>query len=168
MMTIVLPRFWRGFILISSLTWASCVAYPSDRLAKACIGDEQEYDSHVFFVSVRIRAVAGHYCFFIVMEKKNQNEELRTRREFFKKAAQNALPILGAIVLATHPVFAKELPSTGCTTSCYNSCSGTCQGTCVSRCKEGCSGCGTQCQQGCASSCNGGCKYTCRGTSSKY
>lgn len=31
--------------------------------------------------------------------KKQQNEELQSRREFFKKAAKGALPILGSIVI---------------------------------------------------------------------
>ena len=37
------------------------------------------------------------------MEKNEKNEELQNRREFFKKAAKSALPILGAIVLAGSP-----------------------------------------------------------------
>lgn len=35
------------------------------------------------------------------MEKNKNNEELQSRREFFKKAAKSALPILGAVVLAS-------------------------------------------------------------------
>ena len=37
------------------------------------------------------------------MHNNKKNEELQTRREFFKKAAKGALPILGAIVLAGTP-----------------------------------------------------------------
>lgn len=37
------------------------------------------------------------------MVKKEKNEELQSRREFFKKAAKGALPILGAVVLASAP-----------------------------------------------------------------
>ena len=37
------------------------------------------------------------------MKKNEKNEELQSRREFFKKAAKGALPILGAIVLANAP-----------------------------------------------------------------
>ncbi|MBQ3655676.1 MAG: hypothetical protein II956_02365 [Bacteroidales bacterium] len=33
-------------------------------------------------------------------EMKNQNDELQSRREFFKQAAKTALPILGAVVLS--------------------------------------------------------------------
>ena len=32
-------------------------------------------------------------------EKKKKNEELQTRREFFKKAARKMLPMLGAVVV---------------------------------------------------------------------
>ena len=81
------------------------------------------------------------------------NEELKTRRDFFKKAAQTALPILGAIVLASNPVMAKGLPVTSCTRSCVGGCSG-CSG-CTSNCKEGCSSCGG----GCANSCVGHCRF---------
>ena len=41
------------------------------------------------------------------MEKNEKNEELQNRREFFKKAAKSALPILGAIVLAGAPQILK-------------------------------------------------------------
>lgn len=40
----------RGDYSISSLTWASCVAYPFWLAAKAWCWDEQEYNSHVFFL----------------------------------------------------------------------------------------------------------------------
>lgn len=32
--------------------------------------------------------------------EENQNDELQTRREFFKKAARAAIPVLGAIYLS--------------------------------------------------------------------
>ena len=38
------------------------------------------------------------------MEKKNSNEELQSRREFFKKAAKAALPVVGAVVLSSLPI----------------------------------------------------------------
>lgn len=75
------------------------------------------------------------------MEKKNHNEELQSRREFFKKAAKGALPILGAIVLAGNPLLsnaAEESPM-GCNGSCSYSCQNTCKGTCQGRCSGGCS-----------------------------
>ena len=98
---------------------------------------------------------------------KKENNELQSRREFFKKAAKGALPILGAVILASSPIISKavEKEPMGCYNSCYRSCSGTCEGDCTSRCKDGCSGCGTSCQKGCATNCSGGCKTSCRGTS---
>ena len=32
------------------------------------------------------------------MDTKNPNEELQSRREFFKKAAKAALPVVGAVI----------------------------------------------------------------------
>lgn len=95
------------------------------------------------------------------MEEKKQNEELQSRREFFKNAARKALPVIGVIALASSPILAQaaETPM-GCQTSCYNTCNG-CTG-CSSRCKDGCSGCGTVCYQGCAVGCTGGCTGNCR------
>ena len=89
------------------------------------------------------------------MSNKNKNEELQSRREFFKKAAKAALPVVGAVVLSSLPNVMQA--ATGCTKSCLGSCSGTCTGTCTSHCKEGCSGgCGTSCFKGCAAGCSWG------------
>lgn len=85
------------------------------------------------------------------MENNKKNEELQSRREFFKKAAKGALPILGAIILANAPVIAKaaEEPM-GCNHGCTAVCStSACQGTCAG---------------GCRFTCSGGCKnYGCKG-----
>lgn len=80
------------------------------------------------------------------MENKKK-DELQNRREFFKKAAKGALPILGAIVLANVPdvLSAAEEPAT-----CIGSCYGTCKGTCT---------------KSCANNCTGMCKYGCFATS---
>lgn len=85
------------------------------------------------------------------MEKKNRNEELQSRREFFKKAAKGALPILGAIVLANAPaiVNAAEASPMGCSgdgcsytcnTSCARACRGTCNALCMNSCHKSCNG----------------------------
>lgn len=91
------------------------------------------------------------------MEKKKRNEELQSRREFFKKAAKGALPILGAVLLAGSPaiVQAAEKAPMGCN----GSCAGTCQGTCSGSCRGGCN---TSCYNGCYSSCKTGCSGSCR------
>ena len=73
--------------------------------------------------------------------KTNKNEELQSRREFFKSAAKAALPVIGAVVLAGIP--SDVMASAGCD----------CQG-----------GCGTSCYQGCATGCTtSSCKGGCRG-----
>ena len=56
------------------------------------------------------------------MGKKNSNEELQSRREFFKKAAKGALPILGAMMLAGMPETVKAITKTGCDYTCKASC----------------------------------------------
>ncbi len=95
------------------------------------------------------------------MKKNKNNEELQSRREFFKKAAKGALPILGAIVLANAPVIAQaaEKAPMGCTGTCYGLCYGGCKGcstTCTGTCSHGCRGCSTTCTGGCS-------HYACRG-----
>ena len=80
------------------------------------------------------------------MKKTKANEELQSRREFFKKAAKGALPILGVMVLANVPglVNAAETPSMGCdytcAASCQRGCNSGCQGTCKTSCSGGCRG----------------------------
>ena len=78
------------------------------------------------------------------MEKKQKDEGLQSRREFFKNVAKGSLPILGAMMLANTPTIiqAKEAPM-GCTGTCYGSCKNGCQGcqyTCAGTCKNSCKG----------------------------
>ena len=98
------------------------------------------------------------------MKKNKNNEELQSRREFFKRAAKSALPMIGAIALASSPAVlqAAEVAATGCNGSCSGLCSGcrSCTGTCSGLC-EGCRGCSGTCSglcQGCR-----GCSGTCSG-----
>ena len=73
------------------------------------------------------------------MEKNKKNEELQSRREFFKKAAKGALPILGAIALANVPAISKATEATACSQAF-------CTTACVSGCYNGCKqGCKTEC-----------------------
>lgn len=77
------------------------------------------------------------------MEKNKKKEELQNRREFFKKAAKGALPILGAIVFANAPAImnATEGDPMGCHYGCTHVCSSSaCQGTCSGGCRFTCSG----------------------------
>ncbi len=87
------------------------------------------------------------------MEDK-KNNELRSRREFFKKAAKGALPILGAIVLAGSPFlsYASDV------TNCQYSCSAMCQDSCTGGCKGDCT---SACARGCSNTCNAGCDIRC-------
>lgn len=79
---------------------------------------------------------------FTTMKKSNSNEEILSRREFFKKAAKSALPIFGAIVAGS--ILNSCEPYEG-TVSC---------GDCTGNCDNGCSGdCWRACHDECASSC---------------
>lgn len=84
------------------------------------------------------------------METKNKNEEIQSRREFFKKAAKVALPVVGAIALANLPIANAEAQY-GCL-GCGQSCRGTCSGPCTAACARSCSG-------SCSGSCRGGVYY---------
>jgi len=105
------------------------------------------------------------------MKKRNENEEIQSRREFFKSAAKKALPILGVVALANMPIISKATetkdPATacqnyGCTMSCQSSCLG-CTGECTG-CTGGCTGYCTSCVAVCADSCTGGCEGSCLGS----
>ena len=62
------------------------------------------------------------------MHNNKKNEELQSRREFFKKAAKGALPIIGAMVLAHTPFLAKAADDSpmGCRGNCSYGCGGAC------------------------------------------
>ena len=81
------------------------------------------------------------------MKRNENNEELKSRREFFKKAAKGILPILGAMMLVNAHTVAKaaETPM-GCSYTCSSTCQGACSGTCRT-------GCQSTCYHGCYSHC---------------
>ena len=112
----------------------------------------------------RIRVVIGTKR--LVMEKKNRNEELQSRREFFKRAAKGALPILAAVVLAGTPTIMKaaEKAPMGCNNSCSVGCgvgcAGHCTGTCSAACRDRCQ---RHCDDGCYNSCRVHCTAISRG-----
>lgn len=70
------------------------------------------------------------------MQKNVKNEELQSRREFFKKAAKGALPIIAGAILASNPAIseAAAMSCAGCNNRCMNSCFNTCHGTCSRTC----------------------------------
>ena len=88
------------------------------------------------------------------MIKDKKNDELQSRRQFFKKAAKGVLPIFGAIVLSNAPTIVKAVDSECNCTSCTASCKGTCEG-----CSGGCTGtCTGTCKGSCSGTCRGGCE----------
>ncbi len=101
------------------------------------------------------------------MEKNKKNEELQSRREFFKQAAKGALPVLGAILLANTPSILKaESTPMGCS---EYSCTNTCATGCTGRCYHACTGCDSTCTgtcyRTCSGSCSGHCNTSCYGHS---
>ena len=76
------------------------------------------------------------------MSNKKLNEELQNRREFFKKAAKAALPVVGAVVLANVPnlLQASEAETSACQYGCAYTCSGSCNGSCRGGCQGSCNG----------------------------
>ena len=93
------------------------------------------------------------------MSNKKQNEELQSRREFFKKAAKAALPVVGAVVLSNLPLLKAEAAPMGCN---YAGCTGTCYGGCQGGCGQ------LVCQGGCKGTCSGGCTGSCYGGCQQY
>ncbi len=80
------------------------------------------------------------------MSNSKKNEELQSRREFFKQAAKAALPVIGAAIVASVP-FVKSEAATGCYGyGCTYGCEGSCSG--------GCQGCSDSCYGSCKGSCN--------------
>ena len=94
------------------------------------------------------------------MEENKKKEEIQSRRQFFKKAAKGALPIIGAVVLTQVPFISnahEASPMTGC--------SPTCQGGCRTLCQEGCAhDCSGRCNTGCYTRCYN----TCKGSATTY
>lgn len=88
------------------------------------------------------------------MKKSEKNEELQSRREFFKKAAKGALPILALTVLGT-PILTsceKDDDSKGCGSKCTGGCQSSCSGDCDGGCTNNCDGlCGGDCWAYCES-----------------
>ena len=80
------------------------------------------------------------------MEEKNKNEELQSRREFFKKTAQNVLPFLGVVALSPLLTSCDPDDDDDGPRGCGNSCSGSCEGDCAGDCDDNCT---ADCWNGC-------------------
>ena len=88
----------------------------------------------------------------IIMSKNEKKEELQSRREFIKKTAKGALPILGISLFGPSILTScdKDEPESGNNefSGCGKSCSGSCDGSCSGSCES------------CTGSCDGSsCKY---------
>ena len=76
------------------------------------------------------------------MDKLIKDEELQTRRAFFKNAAKATLPILavaalgGSLLTSCDP----DSPNTPTPSGCGKSCSGSCEGSCSGGCDTSCAG----------------------------
>ena len=71
------------------------------------------------------------------MDKNKKNEELQNRREFFKRAAKKALPIIAGALIVSNPAVsetANAMSCAGCNNRCMNSCFNTCYRSCKGRC----------------------------------
>lgn len=105
--------------------------------------------------------------------KEKKQEELQSRREFFKSAAKAALPVLGAAALVNVPIakaysqcnsgsvfvpvgFDFQTDRNGRCTNCTGTCYGNCQGSCQGSCQNSCQG---NCQGDCYGTCRGHCGH---------
>lgn len=82
--------------------------------------------------------------------KKSNDEELQSRRQFFKNVAKGTLPILGAIALANLPLIANAAQSESGSCPCAGYCIGKCTGSCNTSCLHGCQ---TYCKGACVTTC---------------
>lgn len=101
------------------------------------------------------------------MSKKDEKEELQTRRQFFKKAAKSILPMLGAVAIGPSTILSAM---TSCTKSGCDGCEAECMDNCGSSCSELCDSSSTSsacsgCASGCASACEGACSNACTSSS---
>lgn len=72
------------------------------------------------------------------MKKSKKNEELQSRREFFKSAAKGALPILAFTLLGTTVLTSCKKDEDGCGKGCSGGCGSTCSGSCEHDCQTVC------------------------------
>lgn len=97
---------------------------------------------------------------FNIFMKEKKNEEVQSRREFFKQAAKKALPVIGAMILVSSPVISQASEkSNSCNGNCYGVCIDTCNRDCTATCKSTCKGgCKGSCRDTCSTRCDSGCK----------
>lgn len=94
-------------------------------------------DTHYFINNDRIwnyRSVQN----FLNMHEKMNNEELQSRREFFKNAAKSALPMFAFAAFGQTLLTSCERDDDKGSSGCGKSCSGSCEGDCAGDCDDGC------------------------------
>jgi len=88
------------------------------------------------------------------MKQTKKNEELQSRREFFKNAAKSTLPILAVAAFGPALLSCEKDDDDDDDGGCKKGCSGSCEGSCAGGCGGGCSG---DCDDGCTADCWNGC-----------
>lgn len=78
-----------------------------------------------------------------------KNEEIQNRREFLKKTAKSALPILGITLFGPTILESCSKDSDKNAGSSCNGCSGSCESSCSGSCDDSCSGDCDGCTGGC-------------------
>lgn len=86
------------------------------------------------------------------MKNNKENEEIQSRREFFKEAAKKTLPVIAMVTVGSLSLASCEKEDTN---SYYSS--------------DGCGGsCKSLCENTCTLVCASGCRGTCRTSSGSY
>lgn len=124
---------------------------------------------HIIILLTTESGTIGLFYFPLGMDKNMNNEELQTRRQFFKKSARSILPIIG--FMAFGPISLSscgggdDIIDPSCS-GCTNTCSSKCSSNCGNSCEDSCVGASvsTPCSS-CASSCSGTCNTSCENTS---
>ena len=110
-----------------------------------------------FFVSIQYLLIAysREFCkaFIFITMANNKNDDLQSRRDFFKKAGKSILPVLGIVMLSSFPTIVNAAEKT--TSGCNANCESTCETGCYTSCHVACGG---SCKGGCINSCSGSCK----------
>ena len=93
-----------------------------------------------------------------------ENEEIISRRKFFRKASNYIIPAFAIVALPsvlTSCEIDEEYP--GIIDDSCSSCKGTCSGACTKSCSGECSNtCGVACSSSCGyNSCKGSCRNNC-------
>lgn len=97
---------------------------------------------------------------------KIKNEEILSRRGFFKKAAKGTLPMIALIGFGSvQTLFTSQVAAQGCqdcTGACRNDCTSACRDNCVGDCRDNCKGdCRDNCKGDCRNDCTSACRSNC-------